>query len=635
MINGVTIFDFEVTKHDWIMVAKDVDSGTYYCFHNDPDGLQAFMQTDPWLCGFNVKHYDNHILRGILAGLPPEMIKAVNDRIIVQGMMGWDVPELQDARAYFDTIDLADDVQLGTSLKSFEAHMGMKIKETDVDFDIDRSLMTKEVRLMFDYCRADVNATEVLFNVRMPYLENKLNLGRQCGLSPREALRLTNAKLTAKYLKAKRPDKPRTDERDYKFPENLLTQYIPPEVMKFFEDIHDKSIPDDEYFSRKIDFKLGDCEVTVGFGGIHGAIPVYREKATEERTIRNKDVASYYPNLVRKMGYASRSIPDPKIYADTIDARVLAKRSMDVTTANALKLVLNTTYGAMGNRYNDLFDPLMMRSVCISGQLFLLELSCHLLAECPTLKIIQLNTDGIMVSFDSSDENMWQTITAEWQERTGFELEEDFIKEIIQRDVNNYCEIPVKGSPKLKGGELVRGVLTNGKVDFTKMGFPGWENINGGAFKINNTAVIIPKAIVDYFVKGIPVEETINKCSEILDFQIIPKAGGMYSRCYQLVSGEEVPTQKVNRLYATKDKRYGPVYKVHGETGRHALVAGLPEHCMIDNDNHKGIWCVDKEWYIAKAKQKINEFLGIKPPKVNKRRVTSLTKKCMKLLSSL
>lgn len=46
-----------------------------------------------------------------------------------------------------------------------------------------------------------------------------------------------------------------------------------------------------------------------------------------------------------------------------------------------------------------------------------------------------------MVSFDNSDEAKWQEITQEWQDRTGFELEEDFIQKIVQRDVNNYGHI--------------------------------------------------------------------------------------------------------------------------------------------------------------------------------------------------
>lgn len=275
MINGVTIFDFEVTAYDWIMVAKSVDTGEYWCFHNDGDGLRAFMDTSPWLCGFNVKHYDNHILKACLAGYSPEIVKKINDRIIVDGMNGWEVPELQDVRIWFDTIDLMDDCQQGTSLKSFEAHMGIDIRETSVDFNIDRPLTITEVREMFDYCRADVNATEILFKVRLPYLENKLNLGKQCGLTNRETLKLTNARLTAKYLGAVRPDKPWTDERDYVVPANLKTEYIPKEILEFYDTIHDKSISDEECFKRNLEIKLGRCEANISFGGVHAAIPHY------------------------------------------------------------------------------------------------------------------------------------------------------------------------------------------------------------------------------------------------------------------------------------------------------------------------------------------------------------------------
>lgn len=212
-------------------------------------------------------------------------------------------------------------------------------------------------------------------------------------------------------------------------------------------------------------------------------------------------------------GFCSRNIPSPQVFVNTLEERVQAKKAGDKTTANALKLVLNTTYGTMlngkdGVAFNDLYDPLMGRSVCITGQLLLLELSMHLVSECPTLKIIQLNTDGIMVSFDNSDEEKWQEITQEWQDRTGFELEEDFIQKIVQRDVNNYVEVPVgDGKPKVKGGALVRGILTNANVDFTKMGLPAWDNMSGGAWNINNNAVIVAKAIRDYFVKGVSTKE--------------------------------------------------------------------------------------------------------------------------------
>ena len=101
-------------------------------------------------------------------------------------------------------------------------------------------------------------------------------------------------------------------------------------------------------------------------------------------------------------GYTSRAIPDPQIFADVLETRMKAKREGDMTTANCLKLVANTTYGASGAKFNELFDPLAMRSVCISGQLFLLELAGHLRQDVPDLEIVQLNTDGIMISFDDS-----------------------------------------------------------------------------------------------------------------------------------------------------------------------------------------------------------------------------------------
>jgi hypothetical protein len=41
----------------------------------------------------------------------------------------------------------------------------------------------------------------------------------------------------------------------------------------------------------------------------------------------------------------------------------------------------------------------------------------------------------------------------------------------------------------------------------------------------------------------------------------------------------------------------------------------LPEHCIIDNDNHLSITDVDKQFYIDMAQKRINDFMGIKPEK--------------------
>lgn len=619
MENDIFIFDCEVFAHDWLFVFKEIATGEYTVIHNDNDAVVAFMERNPFLGGFNNKHYDNFILKGVMCGLTPEQIKEINDLIIVEEVNGWDIPVLREYRVYFDSFDLMDDCQVGLSLKAIEAHLGIPIEETEVDFNITHRLSEKELQETIYYCKYDVDATEKLYHLRQAYLKNKVTLGKARNLTDRQAMYMTNAKLTSVYLKAQKPEKPWNDERNYQYPEKLLRQYIPQGVFDFFDRMKDDRIPNDELFSSKLEIMVGVCPCTIAYGGIHGAIPTYVEEATETRTIRNKDVASYYPHLMTLMGYCSRNMPSPKMFEDTLEERVAAKKAGDKATANALKLVLNTTYGAMlngkdGTAFNDLYDPLMGRSVCISGQLFLLELSEHLIAECPTLKIIQLNTDGIMVSFDHEDEAKYQEITQEWQDRTGFELEEDFIRKIVQKDVNNYVEVPADGGePKVKGGQLVRGIAP------------------AGAFNINNNAVVVARAIKQYFIDGTPPEETVAASENILDFQLIAKAGGKYSQCYHLVGGEKVIVQKVNRVYAVSDKSKGTVYKTHAVTGRDAKVAGLPTHCAIDNNNNLSIEVVDRKWYVKLAKKYINDFLGIKPPRKNTRRINSLKKKSLAL----
>lgn len=638
-MSSIFLFDCEVFAYDWLFVFKNIETGEKTIVHNDNEAVKQFMALNGILGGFNNKHYDNHILKAVLCDADPVMVKEINDFIIVHGHNGWEHPWLQQYKVFFDSFDLMDDCQMGLSLKAIEAHLGMDIRETTVDFSIDHPLSPEELDEVIQYCCHDVDATEQLFIMRKAYLRTKMTLGREKNIPDARALYMTNAKLTAAYLEAEA--QAHYDEREYTYPSTLKKEYIPPEVFQFFERLHDMSIPDDVVFKEKLDLEVGGCPCTIAYGGIHGAIPSYTEEATENRTIRNKDVASYYPHQMTLNGYCSRNIPSPEVFAAALDRRVAAKRAGNKALNQALKLVLNTTYGAMLNAYNALYDPLMGRSVCISGQLQLLELAEHLIQECPTLKIIQLNTDGIMVSLDNTDEAQYQEITQEWQERTGFELEEDFIQKIVQKDVNNYVEIPVgaKSSAdwKIKGGVLVRGAVTNADVDFEAMGYPWVENLNGSAFNINTNALVVARAVRDYLGAGIPVEKTIMECDRLMDFQLIAKAGSKYSGAYHLVDGEKVPVQKVNRVYATpftveNGCRYGTIYKTHALRGSDMKIGGLPEHCIIDNDNHLTLDVVDRQWYIRLAKDYVNDFLGREGIKRNTRRVNNLKKKAVAAL---
>lgn len=625
----IIVYDIEVFKYDWIVVFYDTSMNTWTVYHNENAGVRQYMeQPDLIFCGFNNKHYDNHIIKAICCGASPELIKQINDFIIQEDRRGWDHWFLKQNRFWFDSFDLMDDTQTGTSLKSIEANRGDAIIETGVDFNIDRPLTPEEVQLEIDYCKADVMNTAKLLTLRKNYLQAKLNVGRQFNIPDHKALYMSNAMLTATALQAKATQ--RFDEREYQYPDNLDKSMIPPEVLAFFDRMHDMSIPDEELFSSSIEIQIGECPVKLGFGGIHGAIPNYRytdtDTHTHKRLLRNFDVASYYPSLMIN-GYTSRNIPSPAVFESVFRDRIAAKKAGDKVKSDALKLILNTTYGASLASTNPLYDPLMGRSVCISGQLYLLELAIRLYRTIPDLRIVQLNTDGIMFDIIERYYDQALEILDDWQTK-GYALEEDKIRMIIQKDVNNYILEFENGKIKTKGAYFSYGIAP------------------AGAFSINNNFVIVKQAVIEYFKKCTPVEDTINACQEIHKFQIIAKAGGGYKSVFRVpgdfeqrkkrwqkehrylgtnrdgkpvwkyppfkwenYDGPRREVQRVNRLYASIKPNMGTLVKVKPD-GTVGKIGGLPESCIIDNQNKLTLADVDRQWYIDLARKYIEDYTG-------------------------
>lgn len=585
----IYVYDFEVFAHDWLVVLKHAADGERTHFWNeDGDELLAFMKEngEGVFAGFNSKHYDQYILKAIAAGCSPEEVKEVNDWII-GGNQGWEHPFLQDFYYRFNQTDLMDDVMKGTSLKMIEGHLGMSIEESSVPFDIDRKLTEAEREEVLRYCEHDVDATEELLMLRSGYLETKLHLAPMADVDQYRALGMTDPKLAAALFKA-RPFES-DDERDYEFPDRLDYGLVPDEVRAFFDRVHDPSLTDEELFSSKLEIEIAGCPVTYAWGGVHGAVAKARYEAEPGWLLLNYDVSSLYPSLMIEYGYVSRAVPSPDVFRGIRDERFAAKRRGDKQTANALKSPLNKTYGAMGNKYNDMYDPKMKLSVCISGQLSITVLA-KMYERIEGLIIIQLNTDGIAIRVPEERYGDVLEANRAWEEMTSLELEEDRIALIWQKDVNNYAMRKTDGSEKVKGGYLVRGISPI------------------GAWSINNNAVVVAEAIRAYLLDGTPVEDTVLACDDPAKFQIIAKAGGKYSRVYQIVDGGEVPVQKCNRVFASRDASLGRLYKVKRADGSVAKIESLPDNCLISNGGMPDTSEIDKGWYVELARKRAADF---------------------------
>lgn len=609
--NDLYIYDCEVFKYDWLFVFKNKITGQKIRIHNDAEALLEFLYSNPLLAGYNNKFYDNYIIKGISIGLSTVELKELSDSIIKEEIHAWEHPYLAGQRtAKIRSFDIYDDMQ-PTSLKAFEGHRGRNIKETDVDFNIDRPLTDEELELEFTYCEFDVDATEDLFDLRRDYFNTKVELGEMKGIDPDIALSCTNAKIVAKYMGAVRQEW--TDGRDYEFPKELDKSIIPKELLDFFNLTNDKSISDEDLFCREITIMIGGCPCTFKFGGAHGSLLQYHAKSNDEVVIRNRDVGSLYPSLIKFFNYLSRNVSDPEVFDETYKTRMLAKQGIgDIKKAKTFKLPLNTISGATDQVYSDLYDPHQARGMRYTGQLLIAELAINLSNNVPSFKLINLNTDGLAYEVKKCELDLIDKICEAWCKKTQFILEEDKIEEIWIKDVNNLIIKMENGKIKTVGSYVNYGVS------------------NKGQWAINNNYIIVKKALIDYLTKEISVEETINNCSDILEFQLIAKVGSKFTRGFQLISNVEVPTQKVNRVYASVDKSLGTLYRVGGKRNSVNKISELPEHCIIDNENKLTIADIDKQWYIELAHKKINDYIGIsnKKPKrkINKEEIMATKK---------
>lgn len=667
------IYDIEVFAYDWIVVFRDPDAeNNHIVIHNDNYHLRAFLDREDILIGgFNNKHYDDWVVLTMILGGSNIEVKRHND-FIIGGGDPWTFPFIQFKKKPFRSFDLRDDIaDKGLSLKAVEGNLCLPIVESSVDFNIDRPLTPEELEEVIRYCKNDVDATVRLYRARDDYLTSKKVVGNIYGVPEAEALGQTNAKLSARVLNAKGVK--RTDERDYRLPDCLDPNLIPEPILSFFMQIRDLSIPDTKLFgtgkqgSKGETFKCwiktsaGRCPVTYAWGGVHGAKPAFIAEATGDRLIVNYDVASLYPNSMINFGYCSRSMEDPDAYKKLVNLRLTYKaeakkiskrivqklgdgwykkydsedlpwkynldairKDVDEKTftdieayvdadskQSALKLVINTVYGAMLNLYNDLADRRAGRSVCITNQLAMTQLIVMLAQRCATIDFININTDGIMFYINRSEDDLASEIVAEWSKITGFEMERDDFAKVIQKDVNNYI-----------------GIMPNGKFK-TKGGFVSLYK--GGNFKTNSLQ-IIHKAVVDFLVKGISPEDTINGETDIFKFQQIVKTGGSFEGSFHYVNGVREEIQKVNRIYAVSDPKYGQVVKgkwitekrrkdkatgkmvsepVDPPVWSESTVPECPDHTFIDNENVLTVDDLDKSYYIEMAKGRIDKYINL------------------------
>lgn len=581
-------YDFEVFKYDWLVVIIDVTNKKEYVIVNDVEKLQEVYEDnkhDIWV-GYNSRNYDQCILKALLCGFDA---KKINDYIIVQGKQGWKFSSL------LNNIPL-NNYDIMTSfhdLKQLEGFMGNSIKESSVPFDIDRKLTPAEIEETVKYCRHDVEQTIEVFIQRKEEFESHLSLIKAFKL-PLAYISKTKAQLAAIILGATK--KNHNDEFDIEFPDTLRIQKYK-EVLNWYKN------PLNRDYKKELNINVAGVPHTFAWGGLHGAINKYHG----EGYFLSIDVASYYPALMIEYNFISRNISDPSKYRRIRDKRLQLKAEKNPMQL-PYKIVLNSTYGAMKDKNNDLYDPRQANNVCVGGQLLLLDLIEMLEDHC---QLIQSNTDGLIVKLHSIDDyELIDDICWEWEQRTRMQLEFELYKKIFQKDVNNYIIVDFDGNYKSKGAYVK-------KLDNLDYDLP-----------------IVNKAIKEYLLNNVHPEVTINNCNELKEFQKIVRVSNKYMyalynpkvteekvrdndgklKTIKVFKGGEIQHEKCFRVFASNSPSDGGIYKVKSLDKNPEKFANTPENCFIINgdiNNHEIPSKLDKDWYVDLAIKRLRDY-GVK-----------------------
>lgn len=563
--------DFETFAYDWLCIAIDPIEKKEFVIVNDKEELNQLYKkykNDIWV-GYNIRNYDQYILKAILLGFEP---KRVNDWIIVKDRKGWEFTSMFNRLPLniFDTMPNPP-----VSLKTLEAFMGNSIHETSVPFDIDRKLTDEEIDETVKYCRFDVLNTIEVFLRRKNEFDSQMELIKAFEL-PLSHLGKTQAQLAALILGAKK--KRFKDEWAIRLPENVqLGEY---------QAVGDWFInPQNHTSDAKLEIEICGLQHTIAWGGIHAGLDKQQVFCAPDEVIFDVDVDQLYPSLMIEYNLLSRAVEEPQKFRNILNTSLELKKAGKKKEREPYKRICNITYGAEGDKFNPMYDPLHRNLVCVFGQVFIVDLLDKVE---DIITLLNSNTDGIFVKMKRKDMNEFKRRVHEWEQRTRLHMSYDEFSSIWSKDVNNYVAIRPDGSYHSKGAYV--------------------KELSG----LDYDLPIVNEAVKDYILKRIPVENTILSCTELRKFQKVVKLSNKYKwvEHEQGRIGTVKYDNKAYRVFASRDNSDGRLLKCDGVRNP-AKFGNTPDHCFIENGDIVGMKIpskLDYQYYIDLAKKRLTDF---------------------------
>lgn len=604
------VWDIESYPNYFLVAFRSIQSGKVVYFEDCPEiGVRLEAAKLFWvlssfiLIDYNGHNYDVPIASIAVTGRTSHDMFSATDQIINLGERTQDVlKRYKVKRLSIDHIDLIELVALSPSLKLLAGRLHSP-RMQDLPFLPGTVLSEKQILITRWYCVNDLTNTELLYRELLPDIQLREKMSARYGVDLRshsdaqiaEAVISSEIKKMTRQRYLTRPVIPPGTIYYYKPPaflkyQTALMQWVLGQVCAAQFTVHANGslVMPKELEALKI--TIADGIYRMGIGGLHSSEKTITHLADENTILCDRDVASYYPRIILNCELAPAHLGRMflMVYNSLVEERLKAKSTKDKVAADGLKIVVNGSFGKLGNKYSTLYSPDLLAQVTVTGQLSLLMLIERIaLAGIP---VISANTDGIVIKCPKVREEDMDAIVKQWEYDTGFETEATYYSGLYSRDVNNYFAVK-KGGGDAKGRFLDEQLGVKVKGVYAERG-----SSRNSILSKNPMTQICSDAILHYLTTGRPVVDTIRACQDIRRFCSVRTVRGGAVK-----NGEYLG--KAIRWYYAAGEEGEIVYAISGNKvprseGAKPLMQ-LPEAFPGD---------VDYEWYEREASKILVEI---------------------------
>ena len=536
---------------------------------------------------FNGNNYDIPMMSFALAGATTDELKRASDGIILANVRPWEFYELHECAApgFLDHIDLIEVAPGVSGLKMYGGRLHSR-RMQDLPIDPDERVKPHQRPIIDRYCGNDLLTTLDLRNELRQQIDLRAQMSDEYGIDLRSKSDAQIAEAVLKHeveaMTGRRVRKPDLEPpgRFYYQPPDFIEfrtenmQRVLQQVRKIPLVILRNGRVDTKNDFEKLAFSIGQSQYQMGIGGLHSKETSRSLYSDDDFVLLDRDVASYYPALIINNNLIPPALGRhfQTVYRGIRDRRIVAKHDGLKAISETLKIVLNGTFGKLGQPYSLVYAPRQMVQVTITGQLALLMAIERM--EMAGISVVSANTDGFTSLVPRDKRGLFDAIMFDWEMDTDFDTEEAEYLSLHQRDINNY--IAIKAEEKKECGYSVK---VKGAYAASGPGLPAAMGL-----KKNPSADIAADAVVAYLTEGTPLEKTIRDCHDIRKFLCVRKVNGgakvdpdtlphldgcglePEDQARHTESGEPVLLGKAIRWYYAVGVRGGIHYKLNGNT---------------------------------------------------------------------